>query len=158
MRKLTDPSRGFWDSEPSWSPDSAMIAFTRVPGKRPNRPDLFTMNSRRHQHEKAERKDGGSLLAGLLARWQEDRLCRLGGRQQARRHGRRRHKRSEAYFGLEGHRQRERSRLAAASLEGNYCTHTGPTILYSPMCVEGEISELRLHLILGSWANKLPLW
>jgi TolB protein len=45
LRKLTDPSQGFWDSEPSWSPDSTKIAFTRVPGKRPNRPDVFTMNS-----------------------------------------------------------------------------------------------------------------
>jgi len=45
LRKLTDPSRGFWDSEPSWSPDGTKIAFTRVSGKRPNRPDVFTMNA-----------------------------------------------------------------------------------------------------------------
>ena len=60
LRKLTDPSRGFWDSEPSWSPDSTMIAFTRVPGKRPNRPDLFTMNAEGTNTKKLTAKTEGA--------------------------------------------------------------------------------------------------
>ena len=45
LRQHTDPPEGFWDSGPSWSPDGTRIAFTRTSGERPNRPDVFTMNT-----------------------------------------------------------------------------------------------------------------
>jgi Tol biopolymer transport system component len=44
-RQLTAPPEGFWDSEPSWSADGTKIAFARTSGKRPDRPDVFTMNA-----------------------------------------------------------------------------------------------------------------
>ena len=53
----------------------------------------------------------------------------LVGRRQTLRDERRRHGGSEAYAGLEGHRCRGRSRLAAASFGLNYRTHTGTTTL-----------------------------
>jgi len=49
-RRLTDPPEGFWDGEPSWSPDGTRLAFTRTSGKRPNRPDVFTMNAEDGTH------------------------------------------------------------------------------------------------------------
>jgi len=49
-RQLTEPPEGFWDGEPSWSPDGTRLAFTRTSGKRPNRPDVFTMNAEDGTH------------------------------------------------------------------------------------------------------------
>jgi Tol biopolymer transport system component len=60
LRKLTDPSQGFWDSEPSWSPDSTKIAFTRTSGKRPNRPGVFTMHADGTNTKKLSAKTEGA--------------------------------------------------------------------------------------------------
>lgn len=57
LEKRTDPPKGFWDAEPSWSPEGTKIAFTRWKDGR--RPDVFMMNADGTHIRKLTAKTGG---------------------------------------------------------------------------------------------------
>ncbi len=58
-------TNGVWDNEPTWSPDGAMIAFTRMYPAQDNRSEIWTMNA-----------DGSDQrwigVEGFTARWSPD--------------------------------------------------------------------------------------